>query len=121
MLRIKAGLSEKDLSKKVGKSQSHISAIECKEIPILGFDFIMACMDAFELKGAERYEFLVKAMSCSQRMSIPLTGISIIPQERFFQFLACIMLNYQPAFNPKRSWINNCLDRINEVRPYVVV
>jgi transcriptional regulator with XRE-family HTH domain len=120
-LRIKTGLSEKELAEKVKKSQSYISAIESKEIPFLNFDFIMACMDAFELKGDERHEFLVKAMSCSQRMSIPLTGISIIPQERFLQFLSYILLNYKPVFNSKSSWINNCLDRINEVRPYVIV
>ena len=120
-LRIKTGLSERELAERVKKSQSYISAVESKAIPFLNFDFINSCMDAFELKSNERHEFLVKAMSCSQRMSIPLTCISIIPQERFLQFLAYILLNYQPIYNPKRSWINNCLDRINEVRPYIVV
>ena len=117
-LRTNATLSEKDLSKSVGKSQSYISAIEDKEIPLLKFDFIKACMDAFELKGYERHEFLVKAMSCSQRMSIPLKDISIVPQERFLHLFACILLNENPSFhNPNRKWIEKCLKQISDIPP----
>ena len=121
-LRVKTGLSEKDLADKVGKSQSYISAIENKEIPLLTFDFVKACMDVFELKKEdERHEFLAKAMSCSKRMIIPLDGISIVPQERFWQILAYMLLNYKPPHSPGKPWMHRCLNEMCDIPPYKVI
>jgi transcriptional regulator with XRE-family HTH domain len=108
-LRIKNGLSEKNFAEKVKKSQSYISAIEGKAIPVLTFDFISACMDTFNLEGEERHKFLVSAMECSKEMKIPLDYVSIIEQKRFIKLLAYLLDNYNPPFQPDQSWVGNCL------------
>jgi transcriptional regulator with XRE-family HTH domain len=109
-LRIENGFNEKDFAEKVGKSQSYISAIETKKIPLLQFDFVTACMDAFGLNKKQRHEFLVKAMACSKKMTIPLDGVTIISQERFLHLLAFIIDNYEPPeSNSEIMWAKNCL------------
>jgi transcriptional regulator with XRE-family HTH domain len=120
-LRIRTGISEEDIGRKVGKSQGYISVIENKEMPLLTFDFVKACIDAFELKEDERHLFLVKAMLCSEKMIIPLDSISIVPKERFLQILAYMLLNYKPQHSPSKSWIHKCFNAMCDNPPYKIV
>jgi transcriptional regulator with XRE-family HTH domain len=120
-LRIRTGISEEDIGKKVGKSQGYMSAIENKEIPLFTFDFVKACIDAFELKEDERHIFLVKAMSCSEKMEMPLTDNSFVMRERFLEILAYVLLNYKPLHDSKRPWIGKCLNTLDDTPPYVTV
>ena len=99
-----------DFAEKVGKNPSYISMIERGRIAP-PYQFLIACMETYGLQGAERVEFLVKAFACSPKLAIPLNGVKIIPPERYWQLLACLLLNYEPPSSAGREWagIRSCL------------
>jgi transcriptional regulator with XRE-family HTH domain len=119
LLRIEKGLSENELANKVGKSQSYISDIEHNKYSNITFDFLITCMETFQLDKEKRHEFLVKAMASFKELTIPLDGVSIMPQERFFELMAYFLDNYTPPFEPNISWVTNSLLLINNKDTFV--
>ena len=90
--RTDKGLTGKEFAKKVNKGQSYISGIENGKTP-LTYNFIMDYMNAFASTEEEKFNFLLRALHNTDKITIPLHDSRIVPKEQFLYVLSCYLLN----------------------------
>jgi transcriptional regulator with XRE-family HTH domain len=107
-----------EFAQKVHKTQSYVSQVETGKIDPT-FEYIVACMEAFDLSRTDRPGFLIIALSSSKRMMVPLDKLSSFQRE----LLAALLLTDKHTFTHPTSWqqtkewVEDFLKRLNENKP----
>jgi hypothetical protein len=61
------------------------------------WDIVISYADYFELKGVERFEFFIEALSSAKKITIKLDSIRCIPKDDFIKFLVGMLVFERPS------------------------
>jgi transcriptional regulator with XRE-family HTH domain len=102
-LRLDKGWSMTKAAEKLGCKQGHISQIELGKInPTI--DFLEKCLKVYEMPETEKADFIAQALISSNRLTLEMDKVTIIPKEDLAKIMAVLTFNLKEPYPDTIEW-----------------
>jgi len=92
-----------EVANMLGYSQNSITQIEQgKTNP--SSKFIEECLKVYEISGIERANFIALALSCSNKLTLNMDKVTIIPKEDLAKIMAVLSYNLEEPYPDTPDW-----------------